>query len=261
MNELDYKFVMGHLYNENISCKEISDSVNKVVAHTVINGEKYALDQAGVNSYNRYKDSLAAQVYYLSIASKTPYAMLYAEVVMPLERGERVNSIFLEDIFIRSLFDSDIHSAVSNCLDYDKRIFANVEPLVLPSGKELRVGDIMTTSKTTEIINYNNDYYIHLHYPESDMHKIQEFKVNVLYRNVVSNVVCESKTEEELYTELVAHIMHDKIKHPSNQLSTLAKRLIDNLGLENKTKAEIVVKAYYKEANKQNVSSIGTFIG
>ena len=52
MTELDYKFIMGYLYDEDITLQEISDMVDEPIAHTVINGSAYSLDQAGVNSYN-----------------------------------------------------------------------------------------------------------------------------------------------------------------------------------------------------------------
>lgn len=85
MTELDYKFIMGYLYDEDITLQEISDMVDEPIAHTVIDGSAYSLDQAGVNSYNRYKDSLLAQTYYLSKAANLPYVLMYDAIIAPIE--------------------------------------------------------------------------------------------------------------------------------------------------------------------------------
>ena len=103
MTELDYKFIMGYLYDEDITLQEISDMVDEPIAHTVIDGSAYSLDQAGVNSYNRYKDSLLAQTSYLSKAANLPYALMYDAIIAPIEDGVPVDSIFMDDIFVRYL--------------------------------------------------------------------------------------------------------------------------------------------------------------
>lgn len=250
MKELDYKFIMGYLYDETITMQEISDSVMDAVAHTEINGVSYALDQAGVASYNRYKDSLSAQTYYLACASNVPYALLYDAIVVPIQKGDCVDSIFLEDIFIRSLFDSDIHAAVCSCQDYDPRIFACVEPVYTASGKEIHVGDVISIKKTEAVLQYGNTYYVHMHDTESDMHSLRSLSVNVLTRIMNTEVLTRTNDTKVIYAELIADVLSHHKMNPRVSVSDMTKRILEQLGIQNKTSPEMCVKCYYKEVSK-----------
>ena len=254
MTELDYKFIMGYLYDEDITLQEISDLIDEPIAHTVVDGSAYSLDQAGVNSYNRYKDSLLAHTYYLSKAANLPYALMYDAIIAPIEEGVSVDSIFMDDIFVRSLFDPDIHAAVCSCIDYDKRIFENIEPLHNPSGKEIRPGDLISLTKTKEIFQYRNTYYIRMYDEMSQGHMLRREDIDIVTREIRSKIVCRSFDLGDIYNAMVADVVTRYNRNPGASVYDLSRKAAESLGVENRISIEQCVKRYYKEADKRAVT-------
>ncbi len=258
MTELDYKFIMGYLYDEQVTMKEISDAVTDPVAHTMINGKTYSLDQAGINSYNRYKDSILAQTYYLSKAAKVPYALMYDAIIAPIQEGKPVDSAFLDDIFIRSLFDTDIHAAVCSCIDYDRRIFENVEPLYNSFGKEICPGDLVSLANTAEIFQYRDSYYIHISDSNCQRHMLRREQIDAATRVMKSKIVCRTYDQGDIYDALVVDIA---VNHRNSLVSVYDTfgKIAENLGIGEKISIENCVKQFNKEVNRSAVTR--TIIG
>ncbi len=217
MTELNYRFIMGYLHDDEISMDEISQTIDNPMAYTKIDGKKYALDEYAIRAYERYKNSLEAEMIYLSKASGVPYAVLYTEVVWPYENHLPIQSVTLEEIFKRSLFDFALHEAVCECINYEPKIFENVKSFSNVRGKDYFPGDSIMRSSKENIFSYKNTLYVIRDMQENlnGLNSLTAYRFHNIRRTFEESKLYESVKKDKLYPVMVADVVaQQKAKAP-----------------------------------------------